>query len=148
VLDPERLELALEREDVELFRARGVDPERDLLVEPLRDPPLEPERDRLLDPDRVDRERVDEPLELPPWPPLLSSSSLSNFFPTPTAAAVASPTAAPVTTFFGVDMPSSPPLVSRSPIVSLLSAELGQLASLNDSMNLGTISSLSTSGPF
>jgi hypothetical protein len=48
VLDPERLELALEREDVELFRARGVEPERDLLVEPLRDPLLELERERLL----------------------------------------------------------------------------------------------------
>jgi hypothetical protein len=71
VLDPEHLELALEREDVELFRARGVELERDLLVEPLRDQLLElerdrllveSERDRLLDPDRVDCERVDGPV--------------------------------------------------------------------------------------
>jgi hypothetical protein len=65
-LDPERLELAVEREDVELFRARDDEPVRDLLAEPERDPLVEPERDRLLGPDRVDRERVDEPLERPP----------------------------------------------------------------------------------
>jgi hypothetical protein len=48
--------------------------------------------------------------DVPPSPPpsSVSSSEPSSFFPTPTAAAVARPTAAPVATFFGVDIPSLP----------------------------------------
>ena len=124
----------LERFDPELDPERLEEPVRDLLLaEPERerfDAELDPERfDPEPDPDcdRVERELPDEllappllapPLSPPPpscWP---SSSPPSSFFPTPTAAAVASPTAAPAATFFGVDMPSpsSPPLVSLSDI--------------------------------
>jgi hypothetical protein len=62
------------------------------------------------------RDRVCEPP--PPESPPESSSDASSFLPTPTAAAVASPTAAPVATFFGVDIPSD---VSSSAMVSPLS---------------------------
>jgi hypothetical protein len=76
------------------------------------EPPLldfVPELERLV----VRRELDDDPPLLldccePPESPSESSSDPRSFFPTPTAAAVASPTAAPVATFFGVDMPSDP----------------------------------------
>ena len=73
-----------ELERLAVRRAPAVDP-------PLRDfvPELEPRRDCRCE---------------PPESPFESSSDPRSFLPTPTAAAVASPTAAPVTTFFGVDI--------------------------------------------
>ena len=73
---------------------------------PLRDfvPELEPLR-RELDDDRLRPcDCCCEPPESPSSPE--SSSDPRSFLPTPTAAAVARPTAAPVATFFGVDIPS------------------------------------------
>jgi hypothetical protein len=90
-----------------LDRARALEPER--VVEPVRLFVVEPVlRDREPDAREVlERPREPDALESPsPLPE--SSSDPSSFFPTPTAAAVARPTAAPVTTFFGVDKPSFP----------------------------------------
>jgi hypothetical protein len=117
-----------------------VEPERVFELDPVlrdREPAvreLDP-RERALDP----RDPRDE--APPPSPPssLESPSDPSSFFPTPTAAAVARPTAAPVATFFGVDIPSEPS-----------SSAIGQspFASLKDVMNRGTILSRTISGPF
>jgi hypothetical protein len=138
--DRDLLEVEPERDLLEPEPDRGLLEleDRDLLAELDRfeaEPGFEPDDEEpvrrvLPDPERlVERDRDDDPREplwrarLPccPWPSE-SSSSLRSFLPTPTAAAVASPTAAPVMTFFGVDMPSSLPFVSCS-LMSLLSAE-------------------------
>jgi hypothetical protein len=123
--------------------------ELERLVPDEDDPPLRdfvPERE--LDPLRreLDDDRLRpcdcccEPPESPP-PSSESSSDPRSFLPTPTAAAVARPTAAPVATFFGVDIPS---------MSEPSSSAMGQspFASLNDVMNRGTILSRTISGPF
>jgi hypothetical protein len=112
--------------------------ELERLVRDEEDPPL---RDFVpeLEPLRRDRDCCCEPPESPSSPE--SSSDPRSFLPTPTAAAVASPTAAPVTTFFGVDISSrsepSSSAIAQSPF-----------ASLKDVMNRGTILSRTISGPF
>jgi hypothetical protein len=125
-----------------------LEPERLVREEddpPLRDfvPELEPELEPLRREFDDDRPRpcdcCCEPPESPSSP--VSSSEPRSFLPTPTAAAVASPTAAPATTFFGVD------ISSRS---EPSSSAIGQspFASLKDVMNRGTILSRTISGPF
>jgi hypothetical protein len=115
--------------DVEAFRV-PLEPER---------PPVDRERPPLEDLPRLDAERarlvLPLPRELPPLVELCSldsdaSSSPSsspfprNFFATPTAAGTATPSAAPATTFWVVDIPSSsfPPFSSFIP--SSLSATI------------------------
>jgi hypothetical protein len=140
-------------DEPELVR-RDVVPDVDLDVErvvvPELEPPLldfvpelrdfVPERDPLLrdfapELEPLRRDDCCEPPEPPSSPE--SSSDPRSFFPTPTAAAVASPTAAPVATFFGVDIPSVSSAIGQSPF-----------ASLKDVMNRGTILSRTISGPF
>jgi hypothetical protein len=149
-LDPPLLDFVLELEPLVRRELEDEPPLRDFVPAleplvrreledepPLRDfvPELEP---RLREP--VDDRRPCEACELPESPSSPESSSdPRSFFPTPTAAAVASPTAAPVTTFFGVD------ISSRS---EPSSSAIGQspFASLKDVMNLGTIRSRTISG--
>jgi hypothetical protein len=90
------------------------------------------ERVRLL---AGERRRVDRPSDS--WS--LSSSPLPiSFFATAAAAGTASPIAAPATTFLGVVRPSD----------SLFAiSRLHYLASLNASMNFGTMCSRTMSGP-
>ena len=106
-------------------------------LEPLR---REPDDDRELDERLRPCDCCCEPPESPP-PSSESSSEPRSFLPTPTAAAVARPTAAPVATFFGVDIPS---------MSEPSSSAMGQspFASLKDVMNRGTILSRTISGPF
>ena len=124
-LEPDRFldvepEVDREREPELVFDDPELVLERELVLEPL-DPPelffdaepllrdrVEPERE-LLEPERP-REPDDRDDPPPPSSPESSESSLdpSSFLPTPTAAAVARPTAAPVATFFGVESPSFP----------------------------------------
>ena len=115
-------EVDREREPELVFDDPELVLERELVLEPL-DPPelffdaepllrdrVEPERE-LLEPERP-REPDDRDDPPPPSSPESSESESSldpsSFLPTPTAAAVARPTAAPVATFFGVESPSFP----------------------------------------
>jgi hypothetical protein len=89
----------------DLVRELDVVRERELVFEPL------PDFERVVEPVLRDSGVRDVPsLDLPDSPPSSSESPFEprSFFPTPTAAAVARPTAAPVATFFGVDIPSFP----------------------------------------
>jgi hypothetical protein len=92
-----------------------------------------------------DRERLPPARRRGAFPSSSPPSSLSplsppiSFFAAPTAAGMATPSAAPATTFAGVDIPSS----SELAMVHLLV----HFASLNASMNLGTILSRRMSGP-
>gem|GEM_PF-6626209 len=122
-----------ERLDVpELVRRDAPEVERDRVLDdfeverdfvPVLEPPLRdfvPEVERLV----VRRELDDPPLrDFVPrdcCEPPESSSPFDprSFLPTPTAAAVASPTAAPVTTFFGVDISSMSEPSSSAILVS------------------------------
>ncbi|HZU20836.1 MAG TPA: hypothetical protein VE982_06430 [Gaiellaceae bacterium] len=76
-----------------------------------------------------------------------SSSEPISFFATPTAAGIATPSAVPATTFCAVDRPSSSSfdmVTSRAPTSR---GALRHFASLNASMNFGTIRSRRISGP-
>jgi hypothetical protein len=99
---------------------RRVDPRRPVLA----DLPLEPDSDS------------DSSSE--------SSSEPISFFATPTAAGIATPRAVPATTFWVVESPSSSSVdifTSRAPRRAVY------FASLNASMNFGTIRSRTISGP-
>jgi hypothetical protein len=76
--------------------------------------------------------------------PSSESSSLMSFLATPTAAGIATPRAVPAAIFAGVE---SPCCSSSSAIQNLLCVARGYAASLNASMNAGTILSRTTSGP-
>jgi len=87
------------------------EPLRDPLDDLLRDLPGEPLRELLEPPDPLEPLRDCERCCDPPLEPSLSWSSSSpppprTFRPTATAAGTATPSAAPATTFFPVDMPS------------------------------------------
>jgi hypothetical protein len=124
--------------------------ERDLL-EP--DAPVEPERARLPDVRRAPAEaRVPPELREPSPSPcslcsLCSSPWLISFFATLTAAGTATPKAAPATTFFVVDIPSSSASISHTSHVVAGSRHLSR-ALLNDSMKRGTMRSVTMSGAF
>jgi hypothetical protein len=84
--------------------------------------------------------------EPPPPPSSWSSLSPISFLATPTAAGTAMPSAAPATTFLPVDMPSFVVVFHFDlPFVDLRAQPR---ASLNESINLGMIRSLTKSGPF
>jgi hypothetical protein len=133
-----------EREEPEREPLERDPPERDAFEREPEPPEREPRP-------RDVPEREPEPPS-PPSPPSSppSSSSPINFFATVTAAGIATPSAAPATTFCGVDMPSSSSerSLSCSSAIALTSSSHGQLASLNASMNRGTIRSRTTSGAF
>jgi hypothetical protein len=115
--EPLRLEPELERPEVDLLRVPDEEPVRARLLEP----ELLVERDREDDPrELLWRERLPSCFSLPDSSSLSESLSPRSFLPTPTAAAVARPTAAPVITFFGVDMPSSSPFAACSVSFSLM----------------------------
>ena len=121
-------EVDLEREPELVFDDPELVFERELVFEPLEPPELfvfdvepllrEREAREVLEPERPrepdDRDEPPPDLRDPPPPPPSSPESSSesfdpsSFLPTPTAAAVARPTAAPVATFFGVESPSDP----------------------------------------
>jgi len=104
----------------------------------------------------VDVFRDERRVELPPPPPPLSPSSSSSpspspppssFFATAAAAGTASPIAVPATTFFGVERPSDSCSSSGACSSSLAKvASVCHFASLNASMNFGTIRSRTISG--
>jgi hypothetical protein len=119
--EPVEPELVLEREPelvVEPFELEPLFEPLELFVrevEPLLRDRVVLEPDRLREPEERDELRPPPERRAPPPPPPSpspesSESSLdpSSFLPTPTAAAVARPTAAPVATFFGVESPSFP----------------------------------------
>jgi hypothetical protein len=102
---PEVLDLVFDRERVverePVFEFVPVLRERARDVEPvLRERDVREVVERPREPDVRD--------DVSPPPSSESPFEPSSFFPTPTAAAVARPTAAPVATFFGVDSPSFP----------------------------------------
>jgi hypothetical protein len=77
-----------------------------------------------------------------------SSSEPMSFFATPTAAGIATPSAVPATTFCAVDRPSSSSFDMLTSCATAAATRLPRyLASLNASMNFGTIRSRTISGP-
>jgi hypothetical protein len=108
--------------------------------------------------ERDERRAVREPplLRSPSSAPSPSSPLPRSFFATTAAAGTARPSAVPATTFVGMDIPCSSRSSSSFDMVASLGApavELGDLArryfaSLNPSMNFGTIRFRRNSGPF
>jgi hypothetical protein len=152
---------------LEALRAREVVPLLARLVPPdfepdlleLPEPPelLEPERARLPE-ERLPRAVVPESperWELSPWSCCSSCSRSSwppfcpiSFFATLTAAGTATPNAAPATTFFVVDIPSSSGSISYTSHVVVRVVHQSPRASLNDAMKRGMIRSRTISGAF
>jgi len=130
--------------ELDAFRDEARLPELFDLRELVRERPLEIVRrppPRELDPD------PSEPLSPPPSPSSDSSSEPISFLATPTAAGIATPSAVPATTFCVVERPSSSSfdmITSRTPSPQ---RRTRYLASLNASMNFGTIRSRRISGP-
>jgi hypothetical protein len=130
------LDLDLEPEDFDFdfdFEPEAFDFELDVFRR-APPPPREPDREPC---DSAD----------PPSPSSDSSSSEPiSFLATPTAAGIATPSAVPATTFCVVESPSSSSFDMVTFPHAFHSAAHCYLASLNASMNFGTIRSLTTSG--